>query len=65
MITPDTSIVMQRILQAETNAIDFRITLDFTRSVYAASDYGFFHEFYKQLFNKLNEQIVIKKKTNS
>lgn len=65
MITPDTSIVMQRILQAEPNAIDFRITLDFTRSVYAASDYGFFHEFYKQLFNKLNEQIVIKKKTNS
>ncbi|MGN6803665.1 MAG: DUF3857 domain-containing protein [Ginsengibacter sp.] len=65
MITPDTSIVMQRILQPEPNAIDFRITLDFTRSVYAASDYGFFHEFYKQLFNKLNEQIVIKKKTNS
>ena len=65
MITPDTTIVMQRLLQVEPNSIGFRINIDFTRSLYAAADYGFFQEFYKQLFNKLNEQIVIKKKTNS
>lgn len=65
MITPDTAIVMQRLIQPGTNSIDFRINIEFTRSLYAAADYGFFHEFYKQLFNKLNEQIVIKKKNNS
>jgi hypothetical protein len=65
MITPDTAIVMQRLLQAGTNSIDFRINIDFSKSIYAAANYGFFHEFYKQLFSKLNEQIVIKKKINS
>ncbi len=65
MITPDTSIIMQRLVQAGPGSIDFRISLDFKKSMYAAANYGFFHEFYKQLFNALNEQIVIKKKTNS
>ncbi len=65
MIMPDTSIIMQRIIQPEDGAIDFKITLDFKRSYYTAGDYPIFHEFYKQLFNALNEQIVIKKKTNS
>ncbi len=65
MIMPDTSIVMQRIIQGENSALDFRITLDFRRSFYTAASYPAFHEFYKQLFNALNEQIVIKKKTNS
>ena len=65
MIMPDTSIVMQRLLQPGDGAIDFKITLDFKRSYYTADTYPIFHEFYKQLFNTLNEQIVIKKKTNS
>ena len=65
MIMPDTSIILQRIIQPGQNGIDFRITLDFNRSYYTAGAYPIFHEFYKQLFNKLNEQIVIKKKSNS
>ena len=65
MIMPDTSIIMQRIVQPGDGSIDFRITLDFKKSYYAADNYPVFHEFYKQLFNALNEQIVIKKKTNS
>ncbi len=65
MITPDTTIVMERLIQPGKNSLDFRISIDFKNSLYAAADYGYFHEFYKQLFNKLNEQIVIKKKTNS
>jgi hypothetical protein len=65
MIMPDTSIVMERIIQGENGALEFRITLDFKRSFYTAANYPAFHEFYKQLFNALNEQIVIKKKTNS
>ena len=65
MIMPDTSIVMERLIQPGENSIDFRITLNFLRSYYPASSYPAFHEFYKQLFSKLNEQIVIKKKTNA
>jgi hypothetical protein len=65
MIMPDTSIVLQRLIQPGQGSIDFKITLDFKSSYYLASTYPIFHEFYKQLFNKLNEQIVIKKKSNS
>ncbi len=64
MIMPDTSIVMERLIQAGDSSINFRITLNFERSYYPASSYPAFHEFYKQLFSKLNEQIVIKRKTN-
>jgi hypothetical protein len=65
MIMPDTSIILQRLIQPGQGGIDFRITLDFTRSYYTAGSYPIFHEFYKRLFNTLNEQIVIKKKTDS
>jgi hypothetical protein len=65
MIMPDTSIIMERLIQPEENSINFRITLNFAHSSYPASSYPAFHEFYKQLFSKLNEQIVIKKKTNT
>ncbi|HSN08827.1 MAG TPA: DUF3857 domain-containing protein [Hanamia sp.] len=65
MIMPDTSIVMERLIQPGENSINFRITLNFAHSYYPASSYPAFHEFYKQLFSKLNEQIVIKKKTNT
>ena len=65
MIMPDTSIILQCLIQPGQGAIDFRITLDFTRSYYTAGSYPIFHEFYKRLFNTLNEQIVIKKKTDS
>ncbi len=62
MIMPDSSITLERIIQLDNNEINFRITLDFTRSYYLASAYGNFQEFYKKLFSTLNEQIVIKKK---
>lgn len=65
MIMPDTSIVMERLIQPGDSFINFRITVNFAHSSYPASTYPAFHEFYKQLFSKLNEQIVIKKKTNS
>lgn len=62
MIMPDSSITLQRLIQSNSNAINFRITLDFARSNYPASSYPAFQEFYKKLFSTLNEQIVIKKK---
>jgi len=62
MIMPDSSITLERLIQRDNNEINFRISLDFTRSYYPASSYGDFQEFYKKLFSTLNEQIVIKKK---
>ncbi|MGH2646039.1 MAG: hypothetical protein ACRDE8_00665, partial [Ginsengibacter sp.] len=62
MIMPDTSIVFQRMMQADSNSVDLRITLNFSRPVYNVDVYPIFHEFYKKLFATLNEQLVIKKK---
>ncbi|MEO9022058.1 MAG: DUF3857 domain-containing protein [Ginsengibacter sp.] len=62
MIMPDTSIVLKRMIQRGENSIDFRISLDFSRSFYSVDIYPDLQEFYKELFNALNEQIVIKKK---
>lgn len=62
MIMPDTSIVLQRMMQTDSNSVDLRMTVDFEKPVYAANDYPLFKEFYKKLFATLNEQIVIKKK---
>jgi Domain of Unknown Function with PDB structure (DUF3857) len=62
MILPDTSIVFTRSVQAEENLLNVRMTLEFKRSFYFAADYADFKEFYKKLFAKLNEQVIIKKK---
>ncbi len=62
MIMPDTSIVFSRSLQATDNLLNVRITVDFRRPFYSAAMYPEFAAFYKKMFAKLNEQIVIKKK---
>ena len=63
MIMPDSSIVLQRLIQPGENSIDFRINVDFLNPFYTAESYPLLHEFYKKLFSSLNEQIVIKKKS--
>ncbi len=63
MTTSDNGIVFSRHVQAESNLLNVRMTIEFKRSFYAASSYPEFKEFYKKLFDKLNEQVVIKKKT--
>jgi len=62
MIMPDTSIVFSRIMGANEEQLAMRTTLQFKKPFYKAEDYGYFREFYKKLFDLLNEQIVIKKK---
>jgi hypothetical protein len=61
MIMPDTSIVFTRLISAQNDLLNMRITLEFRKPVFAASEYEPFREFYKKLFGMLNEQIVIKK----
>lgn len=62
MIMPDTSIVLSRMMQADSNSLDLKLTVDFLKPFYAANMYPYFQEFYKKLFATLNEQVVIKKK---
>jgi hypothetical protein len=64
MVMPDNSIVFNRIINAEENLVNVKITLEFKTSFYPVAVYPEFKEFYKKLFAKLNEQIVIKKKTS-
>ena len=65
MMMPDSSIVLTRLLQSDSTSLDFKITLDFLFSSYAAKDYPLLQEFYKKLFSVLNEQIVIRKKSKN
>jgi hypothetical protein len=62
MIMPDTSIVFSRSLQAEDNQLRARISLQFKQSYYPVDDYPALQDFYKKLFAKLNEQVVVRKK---
>lgn len=62
MITPDNGVSFTRTMQAEDNLLNMRISIEFNRNYYTASEYPDFAAFYKKMMEKLNEQIVIKKK---
>lgn len=62
MTTSDNGIVFNRTLQVESNLLNVRMTLEFKKTFYTADSYAEFKDFYKKLFDKLNEQVVIKKK---
>jgi hypothetical protein len=62
MIVPDTSIVFQRTAEASGNLLTVTIKLEFRQPFYPNEDYEYFKEFYKKLFDFMNEQFVYKKK---
>ncbi len=62
MIMPDTSIEISRRIAAENTVLSVRISLEFKRPFYTVEEYPDFKEFYKKLFDILNEQIVFRKK---
>ena len=62
MTTPDNDIIFNRTTQVESNLLNVRMTIDFKTPFYSVGSYPEFREFYKKLFDKLNEQVVIKKK---
>ncbi|MBL0183076.1 MAG: DUF3857 domain-containing protein [Chitinophagaceae bacterium] len=63
MVTEDKGIVFSRTVSADANLLNIRITVEFKRTFYPAGGYPDFREFHKKMFDKLNEQVVIKKKT--
>ena len=62
MVMPDTSIVLERLMQVDEGVLSYRINLEIKRPVYMAAEYPDFHEFYKKLFATLNDPVVIQKK---
>lgn len=62
MIMPDTSIIMSRVAQEANGMLMTKIQVEFKRAVYSAQEYEELQEFYKQLFELINEQFVIRKK---
>lgn len=61
MIMPDTSISFSRVMQAEGNKIQFRISVDVIKPVFSIEEYPQFREFYRKMYMMLNEQIIVKK----
>jgi Domain of Unknown Function with PDB structure (DUF3857) len=62
MIMPDTSIVFTRMLSVSENLLSTKIILEFKSPYYLNENYDYFKEFYKKMFDLLNEQVVFKKK---
>ncbi len=62
MITPYRDIVFNRVINVEENLLNVKMTIEFKSTFYTAAFYPAFREFYKKLIDKLNEQVVIKKK---
>ena len=64
IINPDKSVVFSRELFTDPTdkKIVSRIKMDFKKSHYTVDEYEGIKEFYKKMFDMLNEQIVIKKK---
>ena len=62
MIMPDTSIVFSRMMAVNGGQVSVRMQLEIKKPFYSTEEYPYFQEFYKKLFEMLNEQIVFKKK---
>jgi len=62
MTTPDQSVIFRRIMgQQEDGSIVVRYVILYKKSIYFKEDYADFHEFFKKMYEMLNEQIVLKK----
>lgn len=64
MIMPDTSISITRRVASDKKQLSMRLSLEFKKPFFPVTEYPDFKEFYKKLFDLLNEQIAIRKETN-
>jgi hypothetical protein len=61
LVMPDQSISFKRIAVEQDGVISIRYNVDFKKTVYFKENYADLREFYKKMFEMLNEQIVLKK----
>jgi transglutaminase-like putative cysteine protease len=62
IIMPDTSIVLTRMIQNDNNVISFKFKIDFIGAGYNAEAYPYVKEFFKKMYEIIDERIVMKKK---
>ncbi|MES2113080.1 MAG: DUF3857 domain-containing protein [Bacteroidota bacterium] len=59
--TKDGGISFRRSVEQADGAIFLNYTITYARSIYTTDEYPAIHDFYKKMFEMLNEQIVLKK----
>ena len=61
MTMPDRGITFKRMIGEQDGSIVVRYTVTYNKSLFFKENYADFHEFFKQLFQMLNEPIALKK----
>jgi hypothetical protein len=61
MVMPDKSISFKRIVAEQDGSILVHYIIDFKKVAFSAGEYPGVHDFYKKMYELLNEQIVLKK----
>lgn len=61
LVTADKSIAFKRVFGEDNNQISMRVSIDIKNTIYFKENYLELWEFYKKMFELLNEQIVLKK----
>jgi hypothetical protein len=62
LLMPDTSISITRIFQIENGQLQSKINIESRRSLFSRDEYWTFREFFKKMFDMLNEPVVFKLK---
>ncbi len=62
LIMPDTSNILTRKIQQDSNIISFRVTFDLLYADYIVEGYPYLKDFFNKMYAILNERIVLKKK---
>ena len=61
IVMPDRSIIFKRTVAEDNGTIVIRYMLDHKKSLYFSEDYPDIKDFYKKMYEVLNEQVVLKK----
>jgi hypothetical protein len=61
LVMPDTSITFKRSINQQDGTITVRYVINHKKTLYFKNNYPEFSEFYKKMYEMLNEQIVLKK----
>ncbi|MDB5024115.1 MAG: hypothetical protein JWP78_1870 [Mucilaginibacter sp.] len=61
IVMPDKSVSFKRFVGEQDGTITVRYSISYNKVEYSKDDYPDFHEFFKQMHQMLNEQIILKK----
>ncbi|MDO3627024.1 DUF3857 domain-containing protein [Mucilaginibacter sp. BT774] len=61
IVMPDKSVSFKRLVAEQDGSIIVRYSINYNKVEYPKEDYADFHEFFKQMHQMLNEQIILKK----